>query len=182
MTLERYKATIVEHVAQKSWRWIPKWVDDMIAAEVISGLAETLREMLDPDHPWHDGANTLIENWIDDLAHDPEMWVQGEALKREILANPVFAEQAQALREELETALRDDLPRHAEAIVRWLAASASALGQWLEEDAARRARINRRLRLLALRTVLPRPAEIGTYIAAVVDNRDPRPCGRIFDR
>ena len=139
MTLERYKATIVEHVAQKSWRWIPKWVDDMIAAKVISGLAETLREMLDPDHPWRDGANTLIENWIDDLAHDPEMWVQGEALKREILANPVFAEQAQALREELETALRDDLPRHAEAIVRWLAASASALGQWLEEDAARRA-------------------------------------------
>ena len=181
-TLERHKATIVRHVAQKSWRWIPKWVDDMIAAKVISGLAETLREMLDPDHPWRDGANTLIENWIDDLAHDPEMWVQGEALKREILANPVFSEQAQALREELETALRDDLPRHAEAIVRWLAASAGALGQWLEEDAARRARINRRLRLLALRTVLPRPAEIGTYIAAVVDNRDPRPCGRIFDR
>ena len=84
----------------------------------------------------------------------------------------MFAEQAQALREELETALRDDLPRHAEAIVRWLAASASALGQWLEEDVARRTRINRRLRLLALRTVLPRRAEIGAYIAAVVDNWD----------
>ena len=37
---------------------------------------------------------------------------------------------------------------------------------------ARRARINRRLRLLALRTVLPRRAEIGAYIAAVVDNWD----------
>ena len=36
----------------------------------------------------------------------------------------------------------------------------------------RRARINRRLRLLALRTVLPRRAEIGGYIAAVVDNWD----------
>jgi uncharacterized membrane-anchored protein YjiN (DUF445 family) len=100
------------------------------------------------------------------------MRAQGEALKREILANQVFAEQAQALREELETALRDDLPRHAEAIVRRLATSASALSQWLEEDAARRARINRRLRLLALRTVLPRRAEIGAYIAAVVDNWD----------
>src|SRR5277367_3911432 len=70
---------------------------------------------------------------------------------------------AGALREDLETALLDDLPRHAEAIVRWLAVSASALGRWLEEDAARRARINRRLRLLALRTVLPRRAEIGAY-------------------
>jgi uncharacterized membrane-anchored protein YjiN (DUF445 family) len=171
-TLERHKATIVRHVAQKSWRWIPKWVDDMIAAKVINGLSETLREMRDPDHPWREQANALIENLIDDLAHDPEMRAQGEALKQEILANPVFAEQAQTLREDLETALTDDLPRHAEAIVGWLAASAGAFGRWLEEDAARRARINRRLRLLALRTVLPRRAEIGAYIAAVVDNWD----------
>src|ERR1700678_876579 len=116
-TLERYKATIVTHVAQRSWRWIPKWVDDMIAAKVINGLSETLREMRDPDHPWREQANALIENLIDDLAHDPEMRAQGEALKQEILANPVFAEQARALWEELETALRDDLPRHREGIV-----------------------------------------------------------------
>jgi uncharacterized membrane-anchored protein YjiN (DUF445 family) len=127
--------------------------------------------MRDPDHPWREQANALIEKLIDDLAHDPEMRAQGEALKQEILANPVFAEQAQALRDELETALRD-LPRHAEAIVGWLATSAGALGRWLEEDPVRRARINRRLRLLALRTVLPRRAEIGAYIAAVVDNWD----------
>ena len=171
-TLARHKATIVRHVSQKTWRWIPKWVDDMIAAKVINGLTETLREMRDPDHPWREQANALVEKLIDDLAHDPEMRAQGEALKQEILANPVFAEQARALWEELETALRDDLPRRREAIVQWLVASAGALGRWLEEDAPRRARINRRLRLLALRTVLPRRAEIGGYIAAVVDNWD----------
>ena len=134
-TLAQHKATIVRHVAQKTWRWIPKWVDDMIAAKVVNGLTETLREMRDPDHPWREQANALVEKLIDDLAHDPEMRAQGEALKQEILANPVFAEQARALWEELETALRDDLPRHAEAIVQWLVASASALGRWLEEDA-----------------------------------------------
>ena len=171
-TLERHKATIVKHVAQKSWRWIPKWVDDMIAAKVINGLTETLREMRDPDHPWREQANALVEKLIDDLANDPEMRAQGEALKQEILANPVFAEQARALWEELETVLRDDLPRHRDAIVQWLVASAGALGRWLEGDAPRRARINRQLRLLALRTVLPRRAEIGAHIAAVVDNWD----------
>jgi len=170
--LDRNKATIARHVAQKSSRWIPKWVDDMIAAKVINGVAETLREMRDPDHPWREHVNALIEKWIDDLARDPDMRARGEALKRDILADPAFAEQARALWEELQTALRDDLPRHAEAIVGWLAASAGALGRWLEEDAARRATINRRLRLLALRTVLPRRAEIGAYIAGVVDNWD----------
>jgi uncharacterized membrane-anchored protein YjiN (DUF445 family) len=171
-TLAQHKATIVRHVAQKTWRWIPKWVDDMIAAKVVNGLTETLREMRDPDHPWREQANALVEKLSDRLAHDPEMHAQGEALKHEILTNPVFAEQARALWEELETALRDDLPRHREAIVAWLVASAGALGRWLEEDAPLRARINRRVRLLALRAALSRRAEIGGYIAAVVDNWD----------
>jgi uncharacterized membrane-anchored protein YjiN (DUF445 family) len=171
-TLARHKATIVRHVSQKTWRWIPKWVDDMIAAKVVNGLTETLREMRDPDHPWREQVNALVEKLIDKLAHDPKMRTECEALKQDILANPVFAEQAHALWEELETALRDDLPRHREAIVQWLVASAGALGRWLEDDAPRQARINRRLRLLALRTVLPRRAEIGAYIAAVVDNWD----------
>jgi uncharacterized membrane-anchored protein YjiN (DUF445 family) len=171
-TLDQHKATIVRHVSQKTWRWIPKWVDDMIAARVVNGLAGTLKEMRDPDHPWREQANRLVEKLIDDLSHDPEMRTQGEAVKQEILANPVFAEQTRALWEELETALRDDLPRHSEGIVQWLATSAGALGRWFEEDAPRRARINRRLRLLALRTVLPRRAEIGGYIAGVVDNWD----------
>jgi len=171
-TLARHKGTIVKHVAQKSWRWVPQWVDDMIAAKVINGLTETLKEMRDPDHPWRERAGELIENLIDNLAHDPAMHAQGEAVKQEILANPVFAGQAEALREELERALRDDLPRHLEGIVKWLADSASSLGRWLDEDGARRMRINRRLRLLALRTVLPRRTEIGAYIAAVVDNWD----------
>jgi uncharacterized membrane-anchored protein YjiN (DUF445 family) len=171
-TLDQQKATIVRHVSQRTWRWIPKWVDDMIAAKVVNGLAGTLKEMRDPDHPWREQANRLVEKLIDDLANDLEMRAQGEAMKQEILANPVFAEQARALGEELETALRDELPRHRETIVQWLVASAGALARWLEEDAPRRARINRRLRLLALRTVLPRRAEIGGYIAAVVDNWD----------
>ncbi len=170
--LARNKAMIVRNVSQKSSRWIPRWVDDMIAAKVINGLAETLNEMRDTDHPWRDEANAQIEKWIDDLAHDPGMLEKGEALKRDVLANPVFAEQSRALWDELEAGLRDDLPRHADAIVAWLAAAAGALGRWLEQDEARRARINRRLRLLALRAVLPRRAEIGAYIAAVVDHWD----------
>jgi uncharacterized membrane-anchored protein YjiN (DUF445 family) len=77
-TLERYKTTIVRHVAQKSPRWIPKWVDDMIAAKVIDGLTETLRKMRDPDHPWREQANDVVEKLIDDLAHNREMLVKAK--------------------------------------------------------------------------------------------------------
>ena len=171
--LARNKATIVRHVAQKSWRWIPKWVDDMIAAKVINGLAGTLKEMRDPDHPWRDEANALIEKWIHDLAHDPEMRAQGEALKQEILANPVFAEQARALWEELEAALerRSASPR-AKRSSRGSRPRPPRSAGGSKRTPPRRATINRRLRLLALRAVLPRRAEIGAYIAAVVDHWD----------
>jgi len=40
-TLARNKATIVKHVSQRTSRFIPKWVDDLLAAKVISGLAGT---------------------------------------------------------------------------------------------------------------------------------------------
>jgi uncharacterized membrane-anchored protein YjiN (DUF445 family) len=170
--LERNKTAIARAVSQRSSRFIPKWVDDMIAAKVINGLAETLREARDPEHPWRDEADALIRNWIDALARDPDVGAKGEALKQEILSHPVFAEQARGLWDELERGLRHDLPRHAEQIAGSLAALSSALGRWLDEDIGRRARINRRLRLLALRTILPRRAEIGGYIAAVVDNWD----------
>ena len=170
--LAKHKATIVRHVSQKSSRFIPKWVDDMIAAKVINGLTTTLNEMRDPDHPWRDEANALIRKWIDGLAHDPGMRARGEALKQDILANPAFAEQARALWENIEALLRNDLPRHAETIVGGLATLSGALGRWLEEDEARRATINRRVRLFALRAILPRRAEIGAYIAGVVDHWD----------
>jgi len=170
--LAKHKATIVRHVSQKSSRFIPKWVDDMIAAKVINGLTTTLNEMRDPDHPWRDEANALIRKWIDGLAHDPGMRARGEALKQDILANPAFAEQARALWENIEAALRDDLPRHGETIVGGLATLSGALGRWLEGDEARRATINRRVRLFALRAILPRRAEIGAYIAGVVDHWD----------
>ena len=172
-TLERHKATIVRHVSQKTWRWIPKWVDDMIAAKVVNGLTETLREMRDPDHPWREQANALIEKLIDDLAHDPEMRAQGEALE-------AGHSRQSGIRRAGPGAVggtgdgaegRSASPRRSDCRS-GSSRSAGALGRWLEEDAPRRARINRRLRLLALRTVLPRRAEIGAYIAAVVDNWD----------
>jgi len=170
--LARNKASIVRQVRRKSSPWIPKWVDDMIAARVIEGLAGTLEEMRAPNHPWRRQVQARVASLIEALAHDPEMRAKGEALKREVLDNPVFAEQARELWGELEASLKDDLPHRAEAVAQWTVAALAAFGRWLEEDPARRARVNRGVRHLALRAVLPRRAEIGAYIAAVVDRWD----------
>ena len=167
--LERNKAAIVRQVRRQSSPWIPKWVDEVIASRVIHGLASTLHEMRAPNHPWRRQVQARMAALIEALAHDPEMREKGEALKREVLDNPVFAEQAKELWGELEASLKDDLPGRAEVVAQWALAALAAFGRWLEEDPARRAQVNRAVRNLALRVVLPRRAEIGAYIAHVVD-------------
>jgi uncharacterized membrane-anchored protein YjiN (DUF445 family) len=170
--LARNKAAIVRQVRSQSSPWIPRWVDDMIASRVIHGLAGMLHEMRAPNHPWRRQVRARMAALIETLAHDPEMRERGEALKREMLDNPVFAEQAKELWGELEASLRNDLPSRAEAIAQWAIAALAAFGRWLEEDPARRARVNRAVRNMALRAILPRRAEIGAYIAEVVDRWD----------
>jgi uncharacterized membrane-anchored protein YjiN (DUF445 family) len=170
--LARNKGAIVRKVRQKSSKWIPKFVDDLLAAKLISGLAETLKEMRTPDHPWRAEAQARIEKLIDDLAHDPELRERGEALKREVVDSPVFAQQIEAMWRELESTLQHDFAERAEALASAGIHAAATLARRLEEDPARRARINRALRRWALRIVLPRRAEIGAYIAEVVDRWD----------
>jgi uncharacterized membrane-anchored protein YjiN (DUF445 family) len=170
--LAQNKDTIVRKVRQQSSKWIPKFVDALLASKLISGLAETFAEMRAPDHPWRAEAHARIEKLIDDLAHDPELRARGEALKREIIDSPVFAQQIEAMWDELVAALHGDFAERAEVLALAGLHAAAALARSVEEDPLRRAWINRTLRRWALRVVLPRRAEIGAYIADVVDRWD----------
>ena len=170
--LARNKATIIEQVRVQSSKWIPKWVDDMIAQRILHGLHGTLNEMRRPDHAWRAQIEARVAELIEALADDPEMRERGEALKRDLLDNPAFAEQARALWRELEASLEHDLPQRAEATAAWALGALASFSRWLEDDPVRRKRINRALRRLALQIVLPRRAEVGVYIAEVVDRWD----------
>jgi len=100
------------------------------------------------------------------------MYARGEKLKAELLASPVFHEQARTMWQQIEDGLYGDPDRQAEAMARAFEMGLRSLGLWLAQDPTRRARINRWIRLLILRAVLPRRAEIGGYVAQVVHNWD----------
>ena len=134
--LARNHAAIVEQVRRQSSRWIPKWVDDIIAAKLLQGISGTLEDMRRPDHPWRAELEARIEALIDALAHDPEMRARGEALKRELLDNPAFADQARALWRELEAALQRELPQRAETLTGWALDALAALSRSLEKRPA----------------------------------------------
>jgi uncharacterized membrane-anchored protein YjiN (DUF445 family) len=170
--LARHKPAINRMVSEHSSRWIPKWVDNAIADRVTSGILGTMREMRDPAHPWRIELRQSVEKWIADLATDPEMQAFGESVKAEFLANPLFVEQSKKLWAEIEAGLHSDLTAHAETIAAALEAALHSLGQWLDGDPDRQAKLNRWIRLVMLRVLLPRRAEIGAYVTHVVKNWD----------
>lgn len=171
-SLIRHKDVIRAAVAQKSSRFIPKWVDALLADRVISGLQSSLAEMRKPEHPWRLDIGRTVETLIFDLASNPQMLARGEAIKREMLVNPVFVAQVREVCENLQAQTNANLSAHAATVSEGLEFALLTLGRWLREDATVHARLNRWVRRAALRALSPRRAEIGGYIASVVERWD----------
>lgn len=168
--LANNKETIRKKVSQRSYRFVPKWVDGMVADRVISGVSQTLDEMREPDHPWRVELKAEIERLIDRLATDPEYLAKGEELKQQMLDNPAVIGQIDAMWHAIEVRLNS-------------AATSAAIGDAIEtalmsvaarvrDDAEMRDRINRWLRVAALRAVASRRQEIAAFIRKVVENWD----------
>jgi uncharacterized membrane-anchored protein YjiN (DUF445 family) len=166
------KDVFIDKVSQRSSRWIPKWIDRMIAEKVLNGVLGTLAEMRNPLHPWRIELRKTVEKLIADLATDPQMRARTEDLKAELLASPLLIEQAKTLWAEVEAGLASGLPAHAEAIGEASARALRNAGAWLQEDEARKAQLNRRIRIIGERFLLPYRVEIGAYIERVVRNWD----------
>jgi uncharacterized membrane-anchored protein YjiN (DUF445 family) len=166
------KDVLTDKVSERSSRWIPKWIDRMIAEKVLNGLLGTLAEMRDPAHSWRIELRKTVEKLIGELATDPQMRARAEDLKAELLASPLLIEQAKTLWAEVETGLTSGLPAHSEAIGDACARALRNAGAWLQEDDERKAQLNRRIRIVGERLLLPYRVEIGAYIERVVRNWD----------
>jgi uncharacterized membrane-anchored protein YjiN (DUF445 family) len=166
------KDFIRRKVGEKSSRWIPKFVDSMLADRIMSGLLATMDELRNPNHPWRVELHQAVEKLVVDLASDPTMKARGEEMKRELLTNPMFIAQAEFMWMKIEEGLYADLPRQAEAIAAMIEVALLGLAKWLTEEPALPALANRRIRLIFLRVLFRRRSDIGRYIARVVENWD----------
>jgi uncharacterized membrane-anchored protein YjiN (DUF445 family) len=159
-------------VTQKSSRFIPKWVDAIVADKIVSGLTQLLEEMRDPAHPWRTELGAAVDKLIDDLATEPEMYARGEAFKAEILHNPVVLQQVNRLWTEIGARLDAHSDSYINQISDGLEQVVATLGQRMASDERIHAAINGFVRIAALRIIAPRRAEIGAFITQVVERWD----------
>jgi uncharacterized membrane-anchored protein YjiN (DUF445 family) len=165
---DRIKVT----VTQKSSRFIPKWVDAIVADKIVSGLTQLLEEMRDPAHPWRTELGVAVDKLIDDLATEPEMYARGEAFKAEILHNPVVLQQVNKLWAEIGARFDAHSDSYLNQISDSLEQAVARLGQRMASDEPMHAAINKFMRIAALRIIAPRRAEIGAFITQVVERWD----------
>jgi len=166
------KDQLSDRISRHSWRWIPKWIDKMIADKVLTGMLTTLGEMRDPAHPWRVELRKAVEQLIVDLATNPQIQARAEGLKTELLASPLLLEQAKTLWAEIGNGINTGLPAHAEAIAQACEEALRATGAWLGEDAPRKQRLNRWLRAITQHFLSLYRFEIGAYIERVVHDWD----------
>jgi uncharacterized membrane-anchored protein YjiN (DUF445 family) len=159
-------------VEASSSRWIPRWLDGIVADKIVTTTAATLTEMRDPTHPWRLELQAGIEGLIERLSCDPVLQADVEAAKNAFLDDPLFVAHVTAMWEEIDARLPTDLSAHAETIAAGVEYSLLSAGRWLRADEALKVKINRWIRYLVTRTISPRRAEIGAFVTNVVEAWD----------
>jgi len=168
--LARNRDAIKLKVSQRSSRFIPKWIDAILADRIVSGLTKVLDEMREPNHPWRAELSTAVERLIDELATNPEMRARGEELKARLMANPVVTKQIDTVWIEIEAGL--DPLTTSNQLFEALEQMFMTIAERLANDERVGDGINRWLRVAILRTVAPRRTEIAAFIRKVVENWD----------
>jgi len=102
------KQQIVALVRERRRWWIPKILDQKIAAVIIEGITELLEGLRGPNGDARLNFQSAVSRLIDDLLNSPERLEQIENAKERLLANPeVKAWVASIWREMSQSALQD---------------------------------------------------------------------------
>jgi uncharacterized membrane-anchored protein YjiN (DUF445 family) len=166
------KAFIRARVEANSSRWVPRWLDGVVADKITSTVSATLTEMRDPTHPWRIELKDGIEGLIGRLGTDPALQADVEAAKHAFLDDPGFAEHVTVIWKEIDARLPSDVSAHAETIATAVEHCLLSAGRWIGEDPAVKEKINNWVRYLVRRTISPRRAEIGAFVTNVVEAWD----------
>jgi uncharacterized membrane-anchored protein YjiN (DUF445 family) len=169
-----HEANIRARVSSHSYRWLPRWVDEKLGDKVVYGLMDTLAEMRDLGHPWRDEFQAQLEELIGRLASEPELMARGEAIKAEVLKNPIVEQYLDSLWSVIKARLRGDLAAEEGLVRRGLEQALLGLGQRLRGDARVRRVVNRWIARAVERHVVPHRGEIGAFISSVVARWDAR--------
>ncbi|KPV51463.1 hypothetical protein SE17_21025, partial [Kouleothrix aurantiaca] len=142
--LDENKEAIRVKISKETPWWLPRSVDTHIAERLFETIETTLAAVrADPNHPFHERFNTLLYSFIERLQHDPETIARGEALKDDLLANPIVRDFSASLWLDIKAALMAQSERPDSTLRRAIGRGVQQFGGLLQRDEALALRVER---------------------------------------
>jgi len=161
-------------VAGRTYRWLPRWLDEKIADKILTALSGALEAMRDPDHASRARIRGYLDDLIERLEIDPALAARAEAVKRQITSSPVLLARLGELSDAMELRLRPASDAEARQLADRLAGLIAGFGAWFYDEADAIEIFNAWARQAVQRTIAPRRHEIGRLVAGVVASWDAR--------
>lgn len=170
--LKRNEQMIYERVENHTSWWVPRQVDEKVARKIIEGTEELLLELTQPEHPARREFDVAVHDMMQKLETSPAFRARVEEIKAQVLSSPELATALESLWDEVRTMLLSQVSTPSSGLTDSLAASLQALARTLEQEPEAQARLNRRIEHFLVGFVVPFRAEIGAFIAEVVESWD----------
>src|SRR5262249_31462974 len=171
--LEENKEAIRLKIRQETPWWLPRTVDRHIAERLFDTIESTLHAVsVDPNHPFHDRFNTLLYEFIERLQHDPATIARGEALKDELLGNPIVREFSASLWLDIKAALLAQSDNPNSALQAAIERAVRQFGELLLRDELLADKINRWVERIVVYTSQEYRHQFGQLIAHTVSRWD----------
>jgi uncharacterized membrane-anchored protein YjiN (DUF445 family) len=171
--LEQNKDFIRSKVEKESPWFVPKFVDEKIYEKIMMMAEQTLREVnMDNDHELRQKFNVATQTFIHNLRNSDEYKQKVEALKEDLLENPVVRQYFSSLWADVKNQIITDIERPESNIRSQIYDSLQSLSDALLEDDAVRNRINTWLQEAILTLVISRKSEITAIISDTVKKWD----------
>ena len=161
-------------VAGRTYRWLPRWLDEKIADKLLGALTQTIEEMRSPEHPWRDRVGHYLDDFILRLESDPALAARAETIKRQITAHPLLLERLGAAQRCPRGASAAKHRAEARELSGRLADWLASFGAWLCDEAEAVEIFNDWARRAVQQIIVPRRRAIGRMIASVVAAWDVR--------
>jgi uncharacterized membrane-anchored protein YjiN (DUF445 family) len=171
--LEENKEGIRTKIRQETPWWLPRTVDRHIAERLFDTVESTLHAVsVDPNHPFHDRFNTLLYEFIERLQHDPATIARGEALKEELLANPIVREFSASLWLDIKAALLAQSANPNSALHGTIERAVRQFGELLLRDDVLADKVNNWIERIVVYTSQEYRHQFGQLIAHTVSRWD----------
>lgn len=142
--LAENREAIIHKIGRETPWWMPHSVDQAIYHKVTDALTRTVTELeANPNHPLHRQFEALVQQFVADLKHSPEVMAREEALKEELLQHEVVREFSLSLWTDVKASLLRQADPAGSSLRPPIQQGLQQLAQAVLRDEAMQAKVNR---------------------------------------